>query len=172
MLFRSGGMYESSPIVSIVKTILAFGTLIVILQSDVWLRREDTSIRRGEFYVITLFTLLGMSYMVSAGHFLLFFIGLELASIPMSCLVAFNKYKIESVEAGAKFILLALFSSGLMLFGISYIYGTNGSLYFSDLLQSITMTPLQIMGLVFVVGGLGFKISLVQIGRASCRERV
>lgn len=156
-----GGMYESSPIVSIVKTILAFGTLIVILQSDVWLRREDTSIRRGEFYVITLFTLLGMSYMVSAGHFLLFFIGLELASIPMSCLVAFNKYKIESVEAGAKFILLALFSSGLMLFGISYIYGTNGSLYFSDLLQSITMTPLQIMGLVFVVGGLGFKISLV-----------
>lgn len=156
-----GGMYESSPIVSIVKTILAFGTLIVILQSDVWLRREDTSIRRGEFYVITLFTLLGMSYMVSAGHFLLFFIGLELASIPMSCLVTFNKYKIESVEAGAKFILLALFSSGLMLFGISYIYGTNGSLYFSDLLQSITMTPLQIMGLVFVVGGLGFKISLV-----------
>lgn len=155
------GMYISSPIASIVKTILALGTLLVIMQSDVWLQREDTSIRRGEFYVILLFTLLGMNYMISAGHFLLFFIGLELASVPMACLVAFNKFKLESVEAAAKFVLLALFSSGLMLFGISYIYGTNGSLYFSDLVNTMSATPLQIMGLVFFVSGLGFKISLV-----------
>ena len=155
------GMYISSPIASIVKTILALGTLLVIMQSDVWLQREDTSIRRGEFYVILLFTLLGMNYMISAGHFLLFFIGLELASVPMACLVAFNKFKLESVEAAAKFVLLALFSSGLMLFGIAYIYRTNGSLYFSDLVNTMSATPLQIMGLVFFVSGLGFKISLV-----------
>ena len=156
-----GGMYLSSPIVSVVKTMLTFGTFIVLLQSNVWLAREDTAIRRGEFYVITLFTLLGVFHMISSGHFLQFYIGLELASIPMACLVAFNKYKLESVEAGAKYILLALFSSGLLLFGISYIYGLNGSLYFSDLLLSISSTPLEIMGLVFIVGGLGFKISLV-----------
>lgn len=157
----SEGMYVSSPIISIVKSILTLGTLIVIMQSDVWLKREDTAIRRGEFYVTILFTLLGMYYMVSAGHFLMFFIGLELASVPMACLVAFNKYKHDSIEAAAKYILSALFSSGLMLFGISFIYGLNGSLYFNDLLQLITVTPLQIMALVFFMAGLGFKISLV-----------
>lgn len=157
----SEGMYVSSPIFNIVKTILTFGTLIVVMQSDTWLKREDTTIRRGEFYVITLFTLLGMFYMVSAGHFLLFFIGLELASVPMACLVAFNKYNHESIEAAAKYVLSALFSSGLMMFGISFLYGLNGSLYFGDLYQTITDTPLQIMALVFFTAGLGFKLSLV-----------
>lgn len=156
-----GGMYINSPIVSIVKSILTFGTMIVVMQSQVWLQREDTKIRQGEFYVITLFTLLGMFYMISAGHFIQFFIGLELASIPMACLAAFNKYKVESVEAGAKYALLAAFSSGLLLFGISYIYGTNGSLYFSDIINTISFKPLQIMGMVFIMAGLGFKLSLV-----------
>ncbi|MDR1518365.1 MAG: NADH-quinone oxidoreductase subunit N [Dysgonamonadaceae bacterium] len=157
----SEGMYVSSPMLGIVKTILTFGTLIVVLQSDLWLKRADTAIRRGEFYVITLFTLLGMFYMISSGHFLLFFIGLEMASVPMSCLVAFNKYNHESMEAAAKYVLSALFSSGLMMFGISFIYGLNGSLYFNDLLQTISASPAQIMALVFFTAGLGFKLSLV-----------
>lgn len=155
------GMYAATPISNAIKAILTLGTLIVVMQANVWLSREDMSIKRGEYYILLLFTLLGMFYMISSGHFLLFFIGLEMASIPLACLVAFNKYRLESVEAAAKYILSALFSSGLMLFGISYLYGANGSLYFDALISTITMTPLQIMALVFFMAGLGFKMSLV-----------
>ena len=106
-------------------------------------------------------TLLGMYLMVGAGNFLLFFIGMELASVPMACLVAFDKYKRYSAEAGAKYILCALFASGLMLYGISFFYGTTGTLYFDDMAARITGSPLQIMAMVFFFAGLGFKISLV-----------
>ena len=156
-----GGMYLYKPVYGIVKSILAIGTLIVFLQADTWLRREDTSFKRGEFYVLTLSTLLGMYFMISAGHFLMFFIGLELASVPMACLVAFDKYKNNSAEAGAKFILSALFASGLMLYGISFFYGTAGTLYFNDMVSRIDGSALQIMAMVFFFSGLGFKISLV-----------
>lgn len=156
-----GGMYQYMPVMAIVKSILAIGTLIVILQANNWLMREDTLHKQGEFYVLLLSTLLGMEFMISAGNFLMFFIGLELASVPMACLVAFDKYKGHSAEAGAKYILSALFSSGLMLYGISFIYGTAGTLYFSDIPSVITGTPLQILALVFFFSGLGFKISLV-----------
>ena len=117
--------------------------------------------KQGEFYILTLSTLLGMYLMVGAGNFLLFFIGMELASVPMACLVAFDKYKRYSAEAGAKYILCALFASGLMLYGISFFYGTTGTLYFGDMAARITGSPLQIMAMVFFFAGLGFKISLV-----------
>lgn len=156
-----GGMYQSVPMQRIVKNILAIGTLIVVMQAHTWLKREDTCLKQGEFYVLTLATLLGMYFMISAGHFLLFFIGLELASIPMACLVAFDKYRHHSAEAGAKYILSAMFSSGLMLYGISFIYGTIGTLYFNDIPAALQNTPLQIMAFVFFFSGLGFKISLV-----------
>ena len=156
-----GGMYLSIPIISLIKTILSIGTLIVMMQAGQWLKREDTVHKQGEFYTLTLFTLLGMFFMISAGNFLLFVIGLELASIPMACLVAFDKYKHHSAEAGAKYILTAMFSSGLMLYGISFLYGTTGTLYFNDMTMLLKGTPLQIMALVFFFSGLGFKISLV-----------
>ena len=114
-----GGMYHNQPIQSIVKSILSIGTLIVFLMAHEWMRRPDTAIKQGEFYILTLSTLLGMYFMISAGHFLMFFIGLETASIPMAALVAFDKYRHHSAEAGAKYILTALFSSGLLLYGLS-----------------------------------------------------
>ena len=104
-----------------------------------------------------------MYFMVSAGHFLLFFLGLELATVPMACLVAFDKYKGHSAEAGAKFILSALFSSGIFLYGISMIYGTVGTLYFADIPAGITGSPLQILALVFFFSGMAFKLSLIHI---------
>lgn len=154
-------MYQASPMAHVMKSILTMGTLIVMLQADNWLRRDDTRHKQGEFYMLLLSTLLGMFFMISAGHFLMFFLGLELASVPMACLVAFDKYKHHSAEAGAKYILSALFSSGLMLYGISFIYGTVGTLYFRDIPAGLTGTPIQIMALVFFFAGLGFKISLV-----------
>ena len=79
----------------------------------------------------------------------------------MACLVTFDKYKGHSAEAGAKFILSALFSSGIMLYGVSMLYGTIGTLYFTDVPTLIDGSPLQILSLVFFFSGLAFKISLV-----------
>lgn len=156
-----GGMYHSTPIASAMKTILSLGTLLVFLQSTQWLDREDTRHKTGEFYILAMSTLIGMYFMISANHFLLFFLGLELATVPMACLVAFDKYRQYSAEAGAKFILFALFSSGIYLYGVSLLYGTVGSLYFNDMIAGINGTPLQILAMVFVFAGLAFKLSLV-----------
>ena len=156
-----GGMYHNQPIQSIVKSILSVGTLIVFLMAHEWMRLPDTAIKQGEFYILTLSTLLGMYFMISAGHFLMFFIGLETASIPMAALIAFDKYRHNSAEAGAKYILTALFSSALLLFGLSMIYGSAGTLYFEDLPAHIDGNPLQIMAFVFFFTGMAFKLSLV-----------
>ena len=156
-----GGMYMTNGSVGVIKTILAFSVLIVFVQSREWLQREDTNFKEGEFYELVLATLLGMNMMVSANHFLLFFLGLEMASVPMACLVAFDKYRHNSAEAGAKFILTATFSSGVMLYGFSFLYAATGTLYFDDVMANISATPLCILGMVFFFSGLGFKISLV-----------
>ncbi len=120
-------------------------------------------------YLLILSTLLGMYVMMSSGHFLLFFLGLEMASVPMACLVAFDKYKQQSAEAAAKYILTATFSSGVMLYGISMLYGVCGTLYFDVMALVIAAKgsvfsgqgTMLIMGMVFFFSGLGFKISLV-----------
>lgn len=156
-----GGMYQTNDSIGVIKTILALGTLIVLIQSREWMARPDTSFKEGEFYELIISTLLGMNMMVSANHFLLFFLGLEMASVPMACLIALDKYRHNSAEAGAKFILTATFSSSVMLYGISFLYGAVGTLYFDDVAAAITTSPLTIMGLVFFFSGLGFKISLV-----------
>lgn len=156
-----GGMYYTNAAIGIIKTILAFGTLIVVIQSHEWMSRPDTQFKEGEFYILVVSTLLGMNMMVSANHFLLFFLGLETASVPMACLVGLDKYRHNSAEAAAKFVLTATFSSGVMLFGISFIYAATGTLYFDDVVAKLTVSPLSIMGMVFFFSGLAFKISLV-----------
>ena len=156
-----GGMYVNTPFTSVVKSILSAGTLLVFLQSGEWTRRPDTAIREGEFYVITLSTLLGMFFMLSAGHFLIFYVGLEMASIPMACLVAMDKKRRQSAEAGAKFILSSMFSSALLLYGLSLLYGTTGTLYFTDLPDVLQSGGLERLALVLFIAGMGFKMSLV-----------
>ena len=162
-----GGIYVTSDAVNVMKAILAFGTLIVVIMAQPWV--EKTQRLAGEFYMLILSTLLGMYVMMSSGNFLLFFLGLEMASVPMACMVAFDKWKKNSAEGAAKYILTATFSSGVMLYGISFIYAAAGTLYFDDVAASLSLntpiyagaTPLSIMGLVFFFSGLGFKISLV-----------
>ena len=172
-----GGLYVTTPIVGVMKTILTLGTFIVVVMSQKWLEGPACKLS-GEYYILTLSTLLGMYVMMSSGNFLLFFLGLEMASVPMACLVAFDKYKNDSAEAAAKYILTATFSSGVMLYGISMLYGATGTLYFDDMAAVIAQnyrpdswaamlgwlfseSPLLIMGMVFFFSGLGFKISLV-----------
>ena len=153
-----GGMYVTSSAVNVMKAILSMGTFIVVLQSRVWAAKGG---KEGEFYMLIVSTLLGMFAMMSAGNFLMFFLGLEMASVPLACAVAFDMYRKNSAEAAAKFILTATFSSGVMIYGISFLYGEFGTLYFADVAAKMQATPLTIMGLVFFFSGLGFKISLV-----------
>ena len=159
-----GGMYVASQAAQVMKLILTFGTFIVVVMAEPWLEREASKYS-GEFHLLVLSTLLGMYIMVSSGSFLLFFLGLETASVPMACLVAFDKWKKQSAEAAAKYVLVATFSSGVMLYGISFIYAATGTLYFNDVAQALgnryMFTPLQLMGLVFFFSGLAFKLSLV-----------
>ena len=159
-----GGMYVASQAASVMKVILSIGTVIVLIMAEPWLKNEAQK-HRGEFYLLMLSTLLGMFIMVSSGSFLLFFLGLETASVPMACLVAMDKWKKKSAEAAAKYVLVATFSSGVMLYGISFIYAATGTLYFTDVANAIgdryMFSPLQLMGLVFFFSGLAFKLSLV-----------
>lgn len=156
-----GGMYESTAAANVMKVILTAGSLVVVIMAQPWLTRQDVVNKEGEFYSLVISTLLGMYMMMSSGHFLMFFLGLEMASVPMACLVAFDKFKKNSAEGAAKFVLTATFSSGVMLYGISFIYGAVGTLYFGDVAAAISATPLAIAGLVFFFSGLGFKLSLV-----------
>ena len=159
-----GGMYVAGQAAQVMKLILTFGTFIVVVMAEPWLENEARRYA-GEFHLLVLSTLLGMYIMMSSGSFLIFFLGLETASVPMACLVAFDKYKKKSAEAAAKYILVATFSSGVMLYGISFIYAATGTLYFDDAAQvlngSYLASPLSIMGLVFFFSGLAFKLSLV-----------
>ena len=154
-----GGMYVATQAVNVMKMVLTFGTLIVVIMADSWVQSQQRI--AGEFYMLILSTLLGMFVMMSSGNFLLFFLGLEMASVPLACMVAFDRDRKESAEGAAKYILVATFSSGVMLFGISFIYAATGTLYFEDVATAISASPLTIMGLVFFFSGLGFKISLV-----------
>ena len=158
-----GGMYVATQAVNVMKLILTFGTFIVVIMADSWVETRQRV--AGEFYMLILSTLLGMFVMMSSGNFLLFFLGLEMASVPLACMVAFDKTR-NSAEGAAKYILVATFSSGVMLFGISFIYASTGTLYFYDIASHLETvgaqsSPLAIIGLVFFFSGLGFKISLV-----------
>jgi len=157
-----GGMYNTSAIINTMKNVLNIGVLIILIQSSSWLNQEIQKVKVSEFYIVLLSTLVGMYYMISAGDFLMFYIGLETATIPLAALTAFDRYKNKSAEAGIKLILSSALSSGVLLYGISMIYGTTGSVYFKDVAPLITSTnALQILAIIFFFAGMAFKISLV-----------
>jgi NADH-quinone oxidoreductase subunit N len=155
------GMYVTGPAYLTIKNILNIGVFLIILQANSWLKKPESLLKRGEFFMLTTLTLLGMYLMISSGNFLLFYIGLETASLPIAALVAFDKYRYESAEAGAKYIFNAIFSSAIMIFGLSFLYGACGTLYYADIAANIYSTPMTVMATVFIMAGLFFKISLV-----------
>lgn len=157
-----GGSYNTSALINTMKNVLNLGVLIVLIQSSFWLNQETQKGKVSEFYIVLLSTLVGMFYMVSSGDFLMFYIGLETATIPLAALAAFDRYKNKSAEAGIKLILSSALSSGILLYGISMIYGTTGSVYFKDVAPMISQTnALQILAFIFYFAGMGFKMSLV-----------
>jgi len=156
-----GGMYATTDLVILVKNILNTGVLIVMIQSVDWLRKEENKEKISEYYILMIATLIGMEYMISAGDFLMFYLGLELATIPLAALSAWERFKEKSAEAGVKLIFTSALSSGVLLYGLSMIYGTAGTLYFDEIGQQITGTPLQALGFIFFFAGMAFKLSLV-----------
>ncbi|MGE0772590.1 MAG: NADH-quinone oxidoreductase subunit N [Cyclobacteriaceae bacterium] len=154
-----GGMYLIDPLRLLMKNILNLGVLIVFLQAGSWLRQSSNQNRVVEFYLLLLSSVIGIDYMISAGHFLMFYLGLELLTIPITAAASYDQYKSKSAEAGIKLILSSAFSSALLLFGLSMIYGALGSLYFSDLIFSNDL--IEVFGFIFFFAGLAFKISIV-----------
>ncbi len=157
------GMYVTSPVMSAIKNILNVGVVIVLIQSITWANSENIAVRRGEFYELLLVTLFGMYLMISARHFLLFIIGLESASLPLAAMVAFDKNRYESHEAAVKYILTAVFSSAVLMMGISFVYALSGSLYFQNIYFALNgeYSLMLIVAIAFVMAGVGYKLSLV-----------
>jgi NADH-quinone oxidoreductase subunit N len=157
-----GGMFRTNSMIHLFKNILNVGVLILLLQSADWLKEKIFSENRGsEFFILLFSSLLGMYFMISSGDFLMFYIGLELSTLPVAALAAYETTKRISSEAGIKLILSAALASGVSLFGISILYATSGSIYFDSIMNVITSSNLTILGMLLFFAGLAFKISLV-----------
>jgi len=157
-----GGMFRTNSLIHFFKNTLNVGVFIVLLQSADWIQEKMVPLNKGtEFFILLFSSLLGMYFMVSAGDFLMFYIGLELSTLPVAALVAWETSKRISSEAGVKFILSAGLASGVSLFGISLLYAATGSIYFNEIIGVLTSTNLTILGFILFFAGLAFKISLV-----------
>lgn len=157
-----GGMYRTGEMQILMKNVLNIGAFIILLQSTTWLKNEENKGKINEFFILLISTLIGMNFMISSGDFLMFYLGLELATIPIAALAAFDRLKNKSAEAGVKLILSSALSSGIMLYGISLIYGITGSIYFNDVTVAFTSSAnLNALALIFFFAGLAFKISIV-----------
>lgn len=157
-----GGMFKTNDMLHFFKSVLNVGVLILLLQSADWLKDNVVAENKATEFVILMFSsLLGMYFMISSGDFLMFYIGLELATLPVAALVAYETLKVESAEAGVKYILSSALASGTAIFGISLMYATTGTIFFDAFADVIAVSNLSVLGLVFFFSGLGFKISLV-----------
>jgi NADH-quinone oxidoreductase subunit N len=153
-----GDMFQTTKLIELQKNILNLGALIVSTQAYAWLKNHKHVL---EFYMLLLSTLLGMFFMISSGNLLMFYLGLELSTIPLAALCNFDLEMRRSSEAAMKLIISSAFSSGLLLFGISLIYGSTGSLSFSELSQHLNGSPLQLFAFILLLAGFAFKISVV-----------
>lgn len=158
------GMLIENRFTQAVKLLILFSSIVIL-----WMLRsqdhQDTHYRLCEYPVLILFAVVGMMLMVSANHFLALYMGLELQSLALYVLATLNRHHARSSEAGLKYFILGSLASGLLLFGCSFIYGFSGTLNFDMLyrllLQDEHLTIGIVIGLVFVLIGLCFKISAV-----------
>ena len=153
-----GDMFHTNELLTLEKNFLNLGTLIISLQSYQWLKDHK---HVAEFYILLLSTLLGMFFMISSNNLLMFYLGLELSTIPLAALSNFDLEKRRSSEAAFKMIMSSAFSSGLLLLGISLLYGATGTLNFAELVAKLDGNPLQLFSFILLIAGFGFKISAV-----------
>ncbi len=156
MLFD--GMYHSTKMLMLQKNILNLGVYLISLLFSGWFKKSE---HMPEFFMLLLSALLGMFFLISSGNLLMFFLSLELATIPVAAIANFDLDKKISSEAAIKMVLSSAFSSGILLFGISLIYGATGTISFAELPQYLNGSPLQVMVLVFLFSAFAFKLSIV-----------
>jgi NADH-quinone oxidoreductase subunit N len=157
-----GGMFRSNELIHFFKNVLNIGVFILLLQSADWIQEKIIDKNRGvEFFILMFTSLLGMYFMISSGDFLMFYLGLELSTLPIAALAAYETTNRKSSESGIKLILSAALASGVSLFGISMLYASTGSIYFNDIMSVLSVSNLSILGMVMFFAGLAFKVSLV-----------
>jgi NADH-quinone oxidoreductase subunit N len=157
------GAYIRDPMSDVLKVGILLVSFLAFLYAKDYLRERD--LFKGEFYTLGLFAVLGMSIMVSANSFLTIYLGLELLALCLYALVAFDRKSANGAEAAMKYFVLGALASGMLLYGISMIYGATGTLQFDELAQVVQKGDLNrlvmIFGIVFLVIGLAFKLGAV-----------
>jgi NADH-quinone oxidoreductase subunit N len=159
-----GGSFIRDSLSDLLKVFTYVVTAGVLLYSRDYLKDRD--LFKGEYYVLALFSLLGMMIMISAGSFLTLYMGLELLSLSLYALVAFNRDSGEASEAAIKYFVLGAIASGMLLYGMSILYGLTGTLDIATVQQRLLASPQGgemsvLFGMVFVLVGLAFKLGAV-----------
>ncbi|MGE0224488.1 MAG: NADH-quinone oxidoreductase subunit NuoN [Acetobacteraceae bacterium] len=157
------GQFIADPFASFNKLVILAGAALTAILSLDWNRQEG--IARFEFPILMLFAVVGMMVMVSASNLMTLYLGLELQSLALYVLAAFARDDLRSSEAGLKYFVLGALASGLLLYGVSLVYGFAGTMDFHELRAMLALpgnaTPGLIVGIVFVLVGLAFKVSAV-----------
>ncbi len=157
------GMFVDDLLSDTLKLILYVTVGMVLVYSRHYLHQRDMF--RGEFFALVLFATLGMMVMISANHFLTLYMGLELLSLSLYALVALQRDSAIAAEAAMKYFILGALASGMLLYGMSMVYGATGNLDITRialLLQAgVGSNLVLIFGLVFIVAGLAFKLGVV-----------
>ena len=152
------GMYQTTALIVLQKNILCLAVYLISLLFADWFKKSE---HMPEFFMLMLSALLGMFFLISSGNLLMFFLALELSTIPVAAMANFDLDKKRSSEAAMKMILSSAFSSGILLFGISLIYGATGTISFAEIPQHLNGNPLQVLALVFLFSAFAFKLSIV-----------
>jgi len=161
--YAFNGMFVDDPMADVLKMFVYIGVAAILIYSRLYARARQ--LFRGEFFVLALFATLGMMVMISASHLLTLYLGLELLSLSLYSMVALQRDSTAATEAAMKYFVLGALASGMLLYGMSMIYGATGSLAIADVAKSIAAGTapgaILVFGLVFIVAGLGFKLGAV-----------
>ena len=156
------GSFVADPFAKIMKVLSLVGSVVALVMSVGFAKAEKFD--KFEFPVLVMLSTLGMMLMISANDMLALYLGLELQSLALYVVAAFNRDSVRSTEAGLKYFVLGALSSGMLLYGISLVYGFTGHTGFDAIAQEIASGGRQlglVFGLVFILAGLAFKISAV-----------
>ncbi|WP_438970832.1 NADH-quinone oxidoreductase subunit NuoN [Methylophaga sp.] len=155
--------YVKDSLSDVLKLSICAVNVMVLLYSTAYLKARQ--LMQGEFYVLAIFATLGMLIMVSANHFLTLYLGLELLSLCLYAMVAMHRDSAVATEAAMKYFILGAIASGMLLYGMSIIYGITGSLALGDVAAAIAASSgdetILSFGLVFLIIGIGFKFGAV-----------
>ena len=158
-----GNMFVDDLLSDFLKLITYFAVIMMLIYGRQYL--AERGLDKGEFYLLVLYATLGMMVMISAANFLTMYLGLELMSLSLYGLVAIDRDNPRGTEAAMKYFVLGALASGLLLYGMSMIYGATGSLELAGVAQALyqgkTEKAVLVFGLVFLVAGVAFKLGLV-----------